>query len=143
MTGISFTLTQAGMKTILSGDSHLVDGPVTAALLNPGYSFEPMHASYGDVQDFELKSQDYAPRELTGKIVVDPAIFTSDPIHFGSPVSLGPVGSVALVCAYSGAFKSTSPLLAVGEFTQGPVESIRASFILTPSEAGWFSLIQP
>ncbi|MCK0068043.1 hypothetical protein [Kordiimonas laminariae] len=145
MTNVSMKLTQACMKAILSGDCHLLDDPITAVLLSPAYSFENTHRQYVDIKAFSLRSSDYQPTQLNGKRVFDPASFISDPINFGNPVTIGPVGAVALVKAFPKALKDTSLLLAVGNFINSgsPVESIRGPFILTPSPSGWFTFSQP
>ena len=142
MTDVSFKLTQAGMKAILSGEFHLLNNPITAVLLAPGYHFQNTHRTYEQVVTWEVQSPDYNPLRLTGQKVIDPANFSSDPLNFGAAVTIGPVGSVALIGACPKRLRNTSLLLAVGSFLDAgtAVESIRGAFKVTPSSSGWFAL---
>lgn len=139
----SFKLTQAGIKAILSGAADVQKSPLSAVLLSPAYSFNMAHKFYEEISNFIIKSPDHKPMALTGKQVIDPAAFIADPINFGGAVSLGPVGGVALVVAHPNALKNKSTLLAASVFSSGPVESVRAPFIISPSNTGWFALNQP
>lgn len=145
MTDVTFKLTQSGMKALLSASFRLLEDPLTVLLLAPSYEPDMNHATFGAVAAHEVTSRDYNRVLLTGAQVSAPAVFRSDPFHFGNPVTIGPVGSVALVGGLPNAVKESSPLLAVGNFLDNgtALESIRGPFTIMPSADGWFALTQP
>lgn len=122
----------------------LVSSPVSAVLLNPGHEVDlAAHSRFSDVEAFEIDMAEYRRQPVTGARVipgVGGASFHTDTIHFGDPVTIGPVAYLVIAYGAVPRLSNDSPLLGIAELSVegGAVEAQRSSFSVSAPASGWF-----
>ena len=130
------------------GALRLTAGDKVAVLLDARYVPDlGNHATFADIQAFELAGGQYRRQQLTGaRLVPLPGAicFTSDPLNWGNPVTLAPSKYLVLLDGLAGGLKPTSALLALMDLTGGTgfgaVEASHGAFAVTPPNSGWFEI---
>ncbi|MEX0299201.1 MAG: hypothetical protein AB3N28_09030 [Kordiimonas sp.] len=118
---------------------------LTALLLSPRHVVDlASHQILLDIKDDEISAADYARASVNGarlSKVPGGASFFSDPIHFGDPVTMGPVSFLAMVYGELHSLSDASPLLGIAELSVGgAVEAQRSRFSISAPPEGWFFL---
>lgn len=136
----------SALEALLASRSpSLATSPLTAVLLNPRHTVDlTSHRVFADIAGDEISDTDYKRRTLTGtrvQLETGGPVFLSDSVSFGNPVTLGPVGYMALVFGRAAGLKSDSALLGISELSiGGAVEAQRNVFRVSPPLDGWFQL---
>ncbi len=141
----SLILSNAALRGLLDNSISLLNKPISAVLLAPGYEPDKSHSSYSDISAYLVRSADYKPTQLTGCRIEATASFSSDPLNFGGSVTISPVRYVAFVSGLVKTLNPNNPLIGVAALANGgtAIEAIRSSFSISPPDEGWFSLTQP
>lgn len=131
---------------LLQEHAPLSDIPLSALLLASQYQPNPVgHATLADALSFEVTGGDYNRQQMTGAMlsrVSGGVMFTSDPLHWGDPVTMPLAGFLLLCRGRLGDLVPSSPLFGVMALTADgtPVEALRGAFTLSPPATGWFTL---
>lgn len=143
----SMRVYDSALNSLLAGTlPQLETASITALLLGVSHSVNlAEHACLADIEAEEITGFDYARKRVTGGRVeagLGGSSFTSDIIHFGNPVTLGPARYMAFVFGRPGGLTAESPLLGIAELAEGSaVEAQRSGFAVHPPLEGWFKLI--
>jgi len=136
-------LYDATLDALLRGSlPPLEASPITALLLAPSYMPAPEQDScLADVSAHEVLSADARRLQLTG-INISGAVFHSDDLVFGDPITLGPVRYIAFLLGIATGLKPDSLLLGVADLSPGggALEAQRGHFSVTAPASGWFRL---
>lgn len=149
MTVGAFTFYDSALLALTRGRlDDLSARPVAATLLGPGYIPSPVsHSQWSDVAGEERTDADYSQQALSNAVFTlsDGIVtFTSDPVVFGTNVTLLNVRYLVLVAGSPDGLLTTDLLIGFQDLSQGggTVESRAALFQITPPAGGWFTLAQ-
>ncbi len=148
MTARSMKLFKSAAKGLFSGElSGLVTADLSAHLLNPAANpLVEQHQVLADLNLFEVKATGMQTPALTGlqmRDEVDGEVhFVTDPVFFGSPVTLSPFRYLVIAYGHPKQAPALKPLLAYADLSAdgGALEVIRSSLVFDTGIQGWFSL---
>lgn len=128
-------------KTDLLRGRLAFDGiPMTAVLVPPGYDPDLTDHSVFDDLGFGKDAPAHAVL-VTGQAVIQDS-FKTDSLHFGDPITTGPVRYVAFVEATPQSLSADKRLIFLLDLTQGETiyEAQQGAFEIKAPAGGWFTL---
>lgn len=140
-----FQVYNSGFLGLVAGDiGPISESPFTAVLLKETYTpSAAVHKVFADIAAFEVGGQDYSPKALSGmRAVADGSgvSITSQPLSFGSAVTIPKSRYFVIVAAAPGEITASSRLIGFADLRQegGSVEAVGGEFTVQPSPMGWF-----